>query len=157
GVLIENSAGNTIGGTGRTSKNGISGNHWGVQIDGAVSTGTVVLGNFVGAGLSGGLPLGHEVDGILFTSSAFSNTVGGSAASQGNTIAFNSAAGVDVISGHGNMFRSNAIYANGGPGISLSGSGNDAIAAPVLSVVSPNLSANTTNIAGSLFSQANAT
>jgi hypothetical protein len=129
GVLIEGSPGNTVGGT---SKNLISSNHWGIQLDGATATGNVVLGNFVGTDISGQLPLGNEVDGVVFTNSASGNTVGGSSSGQGNTIAFNSASGVDVLSGNGDTIRSNAIFANGQQGIVLGAGGNDAQPTPML-------------------------
>ena len=39
--------------------------------------------------MTGTLPLGNEVDGIIFSTSASNNTVGGHGGGQGNTIAFN--------------------------------------------------------------------
>ena len=51
------------------------------------------------------------------------NTIGGVAAGAANTIAFNTADGVQVTGGKDNPIRGNSIYANGGLGIELGTSG----------------------------------
>jgi hypothetical protein len=53
------------------------------------------------------------------------NQIGGDSATEGNRIAFNSGAGVEVqfSAGPGNTIRGNAIFDNGGLGIDLGGDG----------------------------------
>ncbi len=114
----------------------ISANLWGIRIDGATATGNLVEGNYIGTDVSGTAPLGNEIDGIIFSTSASNNTIGGTAAGQGNTIAFNVAAGVIVQSGTGDSILSNSIYSNGQQGIILIGTANDAQTAPTLTALS---------------------
>ena len=76
--------------------------------------------------MTGTLPLGNEIDGIIFSTNASNNTVGGTGGGQGNTIAFNVAAGVIVQSGTGDSILSNSIYSNGQQGIVLVGTANNA-------------------------------
>ena len=64
-------------------------------------------------------PLGNEIDGVIVSNNASSNTIGGTAAGAGNTIAFNVLAGVSVGSGTGNSILSNSIFSNGKLGIDL--------------------------------------
>ncbi|MGO9469386.1 MAG: beta strand repeat-containing protein, partial [Isosphaeraceae bacterium] len=135
GILIEGAAGNTVGGTTAAARNVISANQWGIQLDGPTAMGNSVEGNFIGTDLTGTLPLGNTVNGILFSNNASNNTVGGTAAGQGNTIAFNVAAGVSVLSGTGDSILSNSIFSNGQRGIFLSATGNNGQSAPVISTV----------------------
>ena len=119
GVLIEGAVDNTIGGTQATSRNLISANHWGVQLDGASATGNVIEGNYIGTDASGTARLGNEVDGVIISNSASSNTIGGAIADQGNIIAFQVMSGVLVESGTGDSILSNSIFGNGMLGIDL--------------------------------------
>jgi hypothetical protein len=140
GVRIEKGASdNTIGGTSPAAINVISGNGWGVTITDPDTTGNVVQGNFIGVGADGATPLGNEIDGVLVTNYASDNTIGGTAAGQGNTIAFNLATGVIVQSGTGDSILSNSIYSNGRLGIVLGivlgVTSNNGQSAPVLSPV----------------------
>ncbi|MFI5457958.1 MAG: beta strand repeat-containing protein, partial [Isosphaerales bacterium] len=153
GVLVEDAPANTIGGSVAASRNVISANFWGVQIDGATATGNLVAGNAIGTDVSGTLPLGNETQGIIFSSNASNNTIGGTAAGQGNTIAFNVAAGVSVQSGTGNTIQSNSIFSNGHLGIELLGTGNDSQSAPSLSGATGG--GTSSNIQGSLTSVLN--
>ena len=159
GILVEDAPGNTIGGSVAASRNVISANFWGVQIDGATATGNLVAGNDIGTDVSGTLPLGNETQGVIFSSNASNNTIGGTGAGQGNTIAFNAAAGVIVESGTGDAILSNSIFSNGQIGISLSvtGNGNDLIAAPVLTSAAIDTSTNSTNVQGTYTSQPSST
>ncbi len=119
GVLIEGSASNTIGGTMAGARNLISANQWGIQIDGAGATDNFVEGDFIGTDTTGSQPLGNEINGILFSGGASNNTVGGAAAGQGNTIAFNDEQGIDVQAGTGDSILSNSIFSNAQQGIAL--------------------------------------
>ena len=153
GIIIEGAPGNTVGGTTAAASNLISANSSGIQLDGPAATDNLVAGNLIGTDVTGTLPLGNEVNGVIFTDNASNNTVGGTADGQGNTIAFNVAAGVIVESGIGDSILSNSIYSNGQQGIDLSGPGNDGQSAPVVSAVSGGGSVS--NIQGSLSSVAN--
>jgi hypothetical protein len=119
GVLIEGASGNTVGGTTSAARNVISANQWGIRIDGLGATNNLIEGNNVGTDTSGTLPLGNEINGIIISSSASRNTIGGTSAGQGNTIGYNVAAGVSVVSGTGNSIVSNSIFSNGHLGIDL--------------------------------------
>ncbi len=88
----------------------------------------VVQGNFIGTDPTGSLALPNRTDGILIAASS-SNLIGGTAAGQANTIAFNGGAGVLVDSAFGNTIQGNAIFSNAGLGIDLGRDGvtpNDA-------------------------------
>ena len=70
---------------------------------------------------SGTGALGNGLFGILTTSTS-SNTIGGTAAGAGNTIAFNADVGVAIGGGISlqNAILGNSIFSNGGLGITLS-------------------------------------
>ena len=126
GVALANAPSNTVGGTVAGARNVISGNtFWGVKLDGALSTGNVVQGNYIGTDVTGTAALGNHNDGVVIGSAAAAsdNTIGGSAAGAGNTIAFNTGAGVSIVAGTGNQVVSNSIYSNGGIGIDLGADG----------------------------------
>ena len=149
GILIDQGAwDNTIGGTATTSKNVISTNHWGVEIDGGPPSGpsaNALMGNLIGTDITGQLPLGNEIDGVTITDSS-GNTIGGIASVAGNTIAFNTDAGVHVVSGNADAIESNSIFSNGTLGIQLDGSSNDGIVAPALSAALPDTALISTEI-----------
>ena len=67
-----------------------------------------------------------------------------------NTIAFNAGSGVGIISGTGNSILSNSIFSNAQLGILLSGTGNNAQAAPALTAAIPSSSSSSTFIQGTL-------
>jgi len=114
GVAIESAhnaiAGNIIGGNRGT----------GLLIMGAAATGNMVQGNWIGTDLTAALALGNHGNGVAI-SSAVGNVVGGTAATGGNVIAWNTKAGVYVLgtSAVDNAIRGNAIHGNGGLGIDL--------------------------------------
>ena len=64
-------------------------------------------------------------NGIQIDGGSFNNTIGGTAAGAGNTIAFSTGIGVDVdaTAGTGNEIRFNSIFSNTGLGIDLGGDG----------------------------------
>jgi hypothetical protein len=79
--------------------------------------GHVVKGNLIGADAQGNPTLGNGRYGILLNTPNV--TVGGTNLGDGNTIADNGSAGINLGSGVGNPFRGNAIYSNGSLGIDL--------------------------------------
>ena len=126
GIHLNNSTGNTIGGTSASARNLISGNGaatgFGVGValfNGSASN--VIQNNFIGTDVTGIAALPNLGNGISIDSP--NNIVGGSAPFLGNVVAFNSANGVNVASGSGNLIRSNAIFSNGSLGIDLGGNG----------------------------------
>jgi hypothetical protein len=145
GVFIADGAqDNTIGGSTPGERNIISGNNAsGVMLQG--TSANALTGNYIGTNASAAAPIpnGH---GVYIFNGAQDNTIGGTATGEGNTIAFNSGAGV-WVSGTGmpasrNTIRGNSIHSNGGRGIELVDGGNTELAPP------------TTDSAGSVFGTA---
>jgi hypothetical protein len=126
---------NTIGGTAPGAGNLISGTQCiGIFIHGAAAAGNVVEGNLIGTDASGAAPLGngfgfnpsnYVLAGVTISQGASGNTIGGTAAGAGNTIAFNAGAGVAVVDNNSlnNQIRGNSIHDNTGLGIDLGGDG----------------------------------
>ena len=81
-------------------------------------------GNLIGTDITGSHPLGNG-NGIQIDGGSSNNTIGGTAAGAGNTIAFSTGIGVDVdaTAGTGNEIRLNSIFSNTGLGIDLGGDG----------------------------------
>ncbi len=128
GILIVNVANNIIGGVGIGEGNILSGNNSdGLEIGGAAATGNVVLGNIIGASANGAGALGNIANGILITTNASNNIIGGTTSGAANVIAFNGLVpgsdGVFVVSGTGNAIRGNVIHSNNGLGIDLGTNG----------------------------------
>ena len=126
-VSIDDSSGNTVGGTTSGARNLISGNKLdGVGILGS-SPANKVLGNRIGttANGTGALPNGEA--GVLITGSNASNNLVGDGTSAGsNTIAFNGEDGIEIQAGTRNAISRNSIFSNGGIGIDLQGGFEDA-------------------------------
>jgi len=145
---------NLIGGSGPGEGNIISGN----LIDGIgiAATGNVVSGNFIGTDASGRLNLGNGDAGVVVADAA-GDTIGGAGAGAGNTIAYNSKAGVLLQQSASSITISgNSIHDNGGLGIDLGPlGGNNGQAAPVLTAASG--SGIGATISGTLASVANTT
>ncbi len=122
GVSIHTSAhDNTIGGSASGARNVISGNaDWGVLIGGD-GTGNQVKGNFIGTDPTGTSGIGNAQGGIQLQASG--GVIGGIAAGDGNTIAFNSGPGVSVFSGTSDSVLGNSIHSNAGLGIDLGQNG----------------------------------
>jgi parallel beta-helix repeat protein len=133
GVGIEEAQDNSVGGSNEAESNVISGNGTGVLIldDGADYN--RVTGNYIGTTASGtaALPNGH---GVYISNGAQNNTIGGTAAGEGNTIAFSNQVGVwvDGAATTGNAIRGNSIHSNGLEGIYLVGGGNTELAPPTI-------------------------
>jgi uncharacterized repeat protein (TIGR01451 family) len=94
GVKIQNSTGNTIGGTSESARNVISGNRLrGVLIYETSASGNLVLGNYIGTNASGTGALTNQQIGVYLWNSP-DNTVGGTEAGAGNVISGNSMFGL---------------------------------------------------------------
>jgi hypothetical protein len=132
GVLIEGAFDNTVGGTTANATNVISANEWGIRIDGVSATGNKIENNYIGTNRFGTAPLGNEINGVIICNNASGNSIGGANSNQGNIIAFNVAAGVNVNSGTGDSILSNSMFSNGQQGIVLVGTANDAQTAPTI-------------------------
>jgi CSLREA domain-containing protein len=132
GILLSDGAeDNTIGGPSEEGRNIISGMNGGIRIfqSSDNTSGNVIEGNYIGTDRTGTQPLGNGY-GIKIESAAHDNTIG-----PGNLIAHNSLDGVwvDGFNTNGNTITQNSVYANGDLGIDLTSSGNDLVAAPVIS------------------------
>ncbi len=119
--IMSSSTRNQIGGTNLAALNLISGNNGsGIVVNG--SSGNLIQGNLIGTDSTRALNLGNLSNGIYVTAGS-SNSIGGAVYGAGNTIAFNGAAGVQIVSGTGNLVRANSIDSNGGLGIDLGPTG----------------------------------
>ena len=99
---------NIIGGSIAGEGNIISGNGIGVGIDGSGSDSNAVLGNLIGADISGtdAIPNDH---GVVITGGAKSNTIGGIASGAGNLISGNKYKGIEI---NGNGSDRNIVLGN---------------------------------------------
>ena len=130
GILVAGQS-SVIGGSAAGEGNLISGNTFGVLMTNPV-TGNLVRGNLIGTDAAGTAALGNST-GISLIGATASNVIGGTAAGEGNTIAFNTLDGIaDTTTGAGdNAILGNSIHGNGSAhlGIDLSNDGvtfNDA-------------------------------
>ncbi|CEF49391.1 unnamed protein product [uncultured bacterium] len=155
GIFVGGAAtGTIIGGTGPGQKVVVSGNlGGGIQLSGQ-SQGTQIIGSLIGTNKLGTAPVGNHGNGITIVSSG--NSVGGTAAGQGNTVAFNSQFGIVVDTGTGNGILSNSIFNNGSGGILLTTGGNLGQPAPVLTFI-PQTGSLTATVNGTLTAVANTT
>jgi hypothetical protein len=121
----DGASGALVGGTTATARNVISGNGYGVELFGAGTNHDTIEGNFIGTDASGTAALGNSLDGVLVEQGATDNTIGGTTAGAGNTIAFSGQAGIAITdaSSTGNSIRGNSIHDNGGLGIDLVAAG----------------------------------
>jgi FlgD Ig-like domain len=118
---------NVIGGTTAAERNIISGNNrFGVYFVNVGTTGNKIIGNYIGTDVSGTNLLGNSSDGVLLYPDG-GNSVGGTSTGEGNLIAYNGRAGVDLVSGNNttsfnnnNPILGNSIFGNTGLGIDLS-------------------------------------
>jgi CSLREA domain-containing protein len=147
GLSLSNGAvGNTIGGTAAGAGNVISGSqgYQGVSIGNGAS-GNQVQGNYIGTDASGSAPLGNGTSGLEIF--GHENTIGGTAAGAGNTIAYNQLVGVWVATAvepaTGNAIRGNSIHSNGSGGIGLGVGGNGQLAAPIIDSAGGSVSGHT--------------
>jgi len=111
GIQMQNSPGNTIGGTLGAARNLVSaGNSNGIAVLGEDSVGNLVQGNYVGTDDTGTQPLGNRLTGILIDS-APNNTIGGTAAGAGNLVSANETHGIGIqgAPATGNQVQGNTI------------------------------------------------
>jgi CSLREA domain-containing protein len=169
-AIFSGSPNNTIGGTAVGAGNVISANGNGITINNAGTTGNLVQGNLIGTDWTGAVAIGNTSRGVSFDQSSANNTVGGTVAGAGNTIAHNGTMGVWIAgSATANPVLGNAIFANGALGIDLNANGvdindtgdgdsgsNNLQNHPVLSAAMTN-GAGTATFAGSLNSAASTT
>ena len=118
GIWVTNPATDVrIGGASPADRNLISGNNFfGIFIQGPNA---VIQGNAIGTNAAGtaGIPNGT---GIGTGDGSVSNaTIGGVSPGEGNVVAYNSNAGIDIYDGVGNRILGNAIYSNTLIGIDL--------------------------------------
>jgi CSLREA domain-containing protein len=114
GVFSNDQFGNLVGGSTADARNLISGNTGdGVTFAGGNSNS--VQGNFIGTKADGTSALGNGANGVAFSAGSVFNSVGGTNAGEGNTIAFNVGDGVHIDStvGVGHGVRANSIHDNG--------------------------------------------
>ncbi len=139
GVEILNAPANLIGGTATGAGNVIAGNGDGVHLSGSDSIGNILWGNLIGTNAGGSDLIGNAGDGVTIDGNASNNTIGGTNAGAANTLAYNGGSGIGITAGTGNSALSNAIFSNAQLGIILSGQGNDAQTAPVLTASIPSV------------------
>ncbi len=128
GILVNQAAGVTVGGTSTGADNLISGNDQnGIQVVNA--TGTLIQANTIGTDVTGTLSLANGKSGVQLTGS-MQVTIGGAVAGGGNVISGNTLDGVQLSSAQstliaGNLIGTNlsgtAAVANGGQGVDLIG------------------------------------
>ena len=132
GIYVDDTTGNTIGGSAGGAGNVVSGNYRGIFLTG--SNDNLVQGNTIGTNLAGTIALANQAAGIYILNSA-SNTVGGSSAGAGNLISGNAGDGIDIYNAlstanvvEGNLIGTNAAgtlaIANQADGIDINSSGN---------------------------------
>jgi parallel beta-helix repeat protein len=136
GVAISSAAqNNTVGGSTPGEGNVISGNGKdGLTIADSSTDDNVVKGNYIGTNASGTAAVPNGGQGVLISTDAQDNTIGGTASGEGNTIAFNTEAGVQVdgAATTGNTIRGNSIHSNSGKGIENINGGNSEVEPPTI-------------------------
>jgi len=122
-VLLSTAFNNTLGGTASGAGNVISGNNSsGVALQ--AGSGNKLQGNRIGTDAGGAGALANSLYGVLVLSNTTGNTIGGTAAGEGNTIAYNGAGGLRVQNASvNNAIRGNSIFDNTGVGLDLVGTG----------------------------------
>src|SRR5581483_5122260 len=139
GVLLSGASNNRIGGTAAGSRNVIYGNDDnGIELVGSGTTANVAAGNLIGTDVTASAPLPNGF-GVLVENGPTGNTIGGTAASAGNTIADNPSGGVAVDGSTtvGITIERNSIFDNSDtrPGIWLTSGANDGQPAPTIAAV----------------------
>ncbi|HEY7113259.1 MAG TPA: FG-GAP-like repeat-containing protein, partial [Thermoanaerobaculia bacterium] len=120
GIHLPYSEGNRIGGAGSGEANVVSGNaENGIWIERLAPAGhpDVIQGNLIGTNVFGNAPLGNAKAGVVFSANSSGHTLGGAAAGEVNTIAYNKGAGVVATYNYGLHLEPNRIFGNGGLGL----------------------------------------
>jgi CSLREA domain-containing protein len=129
-AIYVNSAHNMIGGTDSGQRNVVSGNAWGIWIDGTAAQYNDVQGNWIGLSVLGNTADPNTPYGVVIGDGATHNTIGGDTAAQGNYISGNADVGVFILNAgtDGNRLGGNTIglgadnstrVGNGGHGVSV--------------------------------------
>ena len=148
--LFIGSSNNQIGGSAPGAGNVISGNLepgvWIISSAASPANDNVLQGNYIGTDSTATRAIGNTGDGVLVAGGATGNTIGGTAPGDANTIAHNTANGVEISGSTGDPVEGNSIFANAGLGIALTFGGNANRTAP--SVYSAFSSGSSTTITG---------
>ena len=133
GVLIDNVAGNTIGGLTPAALNVVSGNNEGIQINGSNATSNLIAGNYIGTDAIGTNRLPNGM-GLEFVNNSWGNTVGGVQAGAGNLVSGNNGDAIKIDGGsYGNVIQGNLVgtdvtdstaLVNFGKGVDINGDDN---------------------------------
>ncbi|MEZ5652839.1 MAG: DUF4347 domain-containing protein [Burkholderiaceae bacterium] len=104
----------TIGGATAADRNILSGNSYGVYMDSASATGNRVMGNIIGADITGTVDIGNSDSGVIINGGATGNTIGTDLngvndASEGNLISGNDDSGIQIWAANANFVRGNTI------------------------------------------------
>ena len=136
GVIVINTTGTQIGGTGANEGNVFASSITEYGIFMIASSAATIEGNFIGTDRTGTINLGNFDGGIRFDFGGGASTIGGTTAGSGNTIAFNTGYGIGVLNAATSqvLISRNSIYCNTGSGIDLNGVGNTNEPSPVIAV-----------------------
>lgn len=108
--IIGGTTGTTPGGSCTGACNIIAGNNWsGIYISGASGGNNQIVGNFIGAGASGGWTIPNSQDGIGIVDSP-NNRIGGPSSNARNIISGNGSNGVAITGGNSNGTRIEGNY-----------------------------------------------
>jgi parallel beta-helix repeat protein len=142
GISIDgNAKNNLVGGALAGQGNVIAGGLGnGVTFSSSGTTGNKIQGNFIGTNSAGTQGLGNAYVGVEAVSNSGANLIGGTAAGEGNVIAFNGFQGVSITSGDGLAILGNQIYSNAGLGIDL---GDDGVTVNDSALGDPDVGPNT--------------
>lgn len=125
GIRIEGGSNNQLGGAAGDGNTIAFNGGNGIELIGALTTGTSVLGNLIGTDPTATIDAGNVGHGVLL-SSAPDNYVGGNGDGAGNTIAFNGGDGIAITGPPPCILKTlsrNAVSANDGLGIDLNDDG----------------------------------
>jgi hypothetical protein len=131
GIDLQGCSQVTIGGGGAGN---LVANNGGYGVSLLAANSNRVMGNWIGADISGQWAMGNGKDGIYLQGSS-SNIISGTAAGAANVIEFNNGAGVNVSSGNFNTISANSIFDNAGLGILLGTGANQSARAPTVNSV----------------------
>jgi uncharacterized repeat protein (TIGR01451 family) len=170
GVAVYGGAGNVVGSTDPARRNVIGANAWaGVNVWFDFTTGTRIIGNWIGVGADGVTRLGNGKGVGLWLQS--SGSVVGGPGGAANRIAYNASNGVEVLFqgspgesfGFGNRISRNSIHDNGALGIDIGNEGvesndpgdgddgpNRMVNAPVLSSAVSQCGGGATTVSGAV-------
>lgn len=119
-------AGNVIAGS-NPAVAGLGDNGFGLVLYGGGCGDNVVQGNWIGTNADGATGLGNGAGGVAISYGAHTNTIGGTTAGAGNTIADNGGDGIFIggeYAPNGNAILGNAIVHNAGNGVTVDSADN---------------------------------